>query len=1370
MSMPWHTWSAIPNAPAGAKLSVTAIARSPTHIDLFQTGADGGVYSAYWDIASGWSAWFRLDDNFAKAATQISVVARNPNHMDLFVSGSDRAVYSIVWDGAKGWGKWFRIDAGFSNAMSATAAVARDEQHLDLFVVAPGGQVYSCYWSQSGGWANWFQLGGSLGAEPHFPVAVLSRSPTHLDLFVTGNDGNVYSAYWDANGGWAQWFKLATGLLGAHAPVTAVARDANHIDLFTLAASNVVFTCAWTAAGGWTNWLRVDNSFTARAGATVKALARTPGRLELFAPSKDGGVCATTWDMSDGGDRVWVNVDQLSKLTTFDVSVLSLASAGMNMFMTADDLSTNAVQAIYYDNTPGVLRKATIRFDTHNDDKDSDTSVQVFLKNRHPDSSEPDANSDFVSNLLSYRRFADTGTIDGAGPNPFLAWATNLGAGDTFDDPSTKTFDLPLRATNISVNEVVLPAVDIHILTTGDDRWIFDYTVSLYFDEGYYQFTSKTNGVNGIILDQDDRNYSGLGTINPYRTSLEAFSQKPLTDAILNRITLEFSTFDDDKNKDTGLNVHLVNRLADGSEHDLMIALDLFHGQLFPNDGTRDDKYRSITWLKEDNVFASQNLRLADMVLPVAYIIISPSGYDRWNFDYQLTFEFIDPADFNQKPHIYSTLRKGVILDQDNNKHIGIYSGPSFPRAAPPTAPTLNNAPIDRTGSNAKHIPVAFLQAKLAELVSDRTGPLGSSNPSLLRVSLSSTWDGVSDPDESILPESYADIGSLINGGDGVARYVSSGSSLGQLSKYKNLVSFFFGTVTSANLAMSLQSDGPTPFLLNLVFQPNGSMWGDGWGWLNILDFTVNMRFTLKKLERTDRDNNNLTTSVVDLMSWIDEIEGLTVTPVASLPPTLHFTGTFLGQPIDEIRPFTDPPSQAINAFKTALVEQVVTVHFNTEHDLDPGGTIRQTIRDTIYNKLKDVDVLSNRTVRDSFNSLVTSWLAGGIADDRRNTDGNNIFINDISIHGSDIVVDFRGPQFTFVPTPPSDWPGAGAVSTAHDFSPSTLANIDHIVVLTKENRSFDHMLGYLSLPVSQGGMGRQDVDGLKGGESNTFNGQTFYSFELAGTRFAPGPPNGYESMQQSINNGMMDGFVRSHAELNGDAYAGQVMGYHTGKHVYAFDALARDFTIGDRWFCSHPGPTFPNRFYELTGRMNLDARGFWEFENSSPLIAVFTPSIFDHLTGAVDPITSSPVTWRYFERGYCTLRFYSNYTFDGENVVSYDDPIRGFLASAQSGNLPSVSFIDPHFVDFPPGSNCDEPPSDVADGQALVQEIVEAVVAGPAWNKTLLLIVYDECGGFYDHVPPPAATRVSNDLTIQTVGLRVPALAVIFQEVVHSV
>jgi phospholipase C len=103
-----------------------------------------------------------------------------------------------------------------------------------------------------------------------------------------------------------------------------------------------------------------------------------------------------------------------------------------------------------------------------------------------------------------------------------------------------------------------------------------------------------------------------------------------------------------------------------------------------------------------------------------------------------------------------------------------------------------------------------------------------------------------------------------------------------------------------------------------------------------------------------------------------------------------------------------------------------------------------------------------------------------------------------------------------------------------------------------------------------------------------------------------------------------MDGFVQSYADEHGPGVAPRIMGYYTAANVPVYDALARDFAIGHRWFAAHPGPTFCNRFYELRGRLNIDTDGYWELSNSSPLRPVFTPTIFDHLS-------EQNVSWKYF-------------------------------------------------------------------------------------------------------------------------------------------
>jgi phospholipase C len=1008
------------------------------------------------------------------------------------------------------------------------------------------------------------------------------------------------------------------------------------------------------------------------------------------------------------------------------------------------------------------LTGVKIKFDTHDDDKNDSTWVSVFVKNRLNNSLSPEASSDFISNWIAFQRYQDPNDLGDGRQNPYLAYGIGLGDGDTFDDPSSHEFELTLSSNTITADEIVLPAVDIHILTDDNDRWIFDYTVTLTFDNhAAFSFSSNVGGVRGIILDQDNHNHSGIGVENPLTTALPSFP-KAATDSALKKVTLEFSTHNDNKDWDTRLNVHIVNRISEHVAQDLAIGLDLFHGQEFPDSGSNAVLYKKFSWSADEGSLSSNSIRLADIVLPVVNIIIVPNGNDRWIFDYRVTFEFGSPEDFTEKRLVYSSRTNGVILDQDNNKYSGAYQGPPFPTISPPTAPPLTARPVDHTGGNKKVVSLTFLRQKFKEIINNRNGADTSHNPPLVRIRLGSGMRG-----DDALAESYADQRAIAAGKNTpTVHYVSNPTSLGQLYKAE------FGDTTlnnikSEQLQLTVDVQQPAPVTLRVDFAPfnpadnSGFFDVNAWGTVKIDRFSITLKLTLD-LARTVTEFG-ATRTVVDVMSWVAELQAMhhPIDHYQDGIPLYHYTGTFLHQPVDLISPLS---------MNDLFVEQVVGVDLATDSALDPGGLIRTEIRDRIYGKLTSADVITKVTPRDSFNSMVTSWLLGGVADDERNTDENNTVIEDISVQNANpelgipedtLTIGYRGPRSVFVPKEPADWPTPGHPNPGHDFSPGTLANIDHIIVLTKENRSFDHLLGYLSLPVARGGMGRPDVDGLKGGEFNTYKGTDFRPFELQDTRFAPGPTNDYESVQRAINGGRMDGFVKSQGDAYGVAVAGWIMGYYTGAAVPIYDALARDFAIGHRWFASHPGPTFPNRFYELTGRPNLDTRGFWELENSSPIRPVFTPTIFDYLNAAVDPRSGAPVTWRYFEHAYCTLRFFERYTFDHTNVVDMDDPLYGFFTCARTGQLPNVSFIDPHFVDFPPDSNCDEPPSDIADGQDLVQRIVEAVVAGPAWNKTLLLITYDEHGGFYDHVPPSSAAQVSPELPIETHGVRVPAIVI---------
>ena len=163
-------------------------------------------------------------------------------------------------------------------------------------------------------------------------------------------------------------------------------------------------------------------------------------------------------------------------------------------------------------------------------------------------------------------------------------------------------------------------------------------------------------------------------------------------------------------------------------------------------------------------------------------------------------------------------------------------------------------------------------------------------------------------------------------------------------------------------------------------------------------------------------------------------------------------------------------------------------------------------------------------------------------------------------------------------------------------------------------------------------------------------------------------------------------------------------------------------------------------------------------------MLPIKTPTMFDHLNDC-------GVSWKVFENGFSFLRLFRNYTFDTANVVRFDDPVRGFETAARSGTLPQVTMIEPDYIDLPPG-NDDHPPADMEDGQEFVNRIVKALIAWPQWEKTLLVITYDEHGGFYDHQQPPNdAPPLRGGRT--TLGPRVPTFLVSpwikRQDVIHS-
>ncbi|HWM13111.1 MAG TPA: alkaline phosphatase family protein [Gaiellaceae bacterium] len=330
------------------------------------------------------------------------------------------------------------------------------------------------------------------------------------------------------------------------------------------------------------------------------------------------------------------------------------------------------------------------------------------------------------------------------------------------------------------------------------------------------------------------------------------------------------------------------------------------------------------------------------------------------------------------------------------------------------------------------------------------------------------------------------------------------------------------------------------------------------------------------------------------------------------------------------------------------------------------------------------------------------------------------------------------------------------------------LAKIDHVIVLMMENRSFDHVLGYLKLD----GV-RPQVDGLEADMGNEDAAGTFHKVRPLGRRKidlkALDPGHGPADVREQIAGGTMAGFLKNYVkafERNSEDNpppAGfrfdptLVLAYLRADDVPVYDYLARSFQVCDRWFSSVPGPTWPNRLYAAAGQ-------------SGGTTANRRPPIYD-LATFVRKLDADDVSWRWYSHDPGTLR-----GIDGRYRLGHDDEFayfarktlferRSFLDDARDGRLPAVSWIDPNFVDFrlfgPPGSNDDHPPSPMMAGQELVLTLIESVMRSPAWKKSLIVITYDEHGGFYDHVDPGQFTAADDRRLMRRYGVRVPALVV---------
>jgi phospholipase C len=294
---------------------------------------------------------------------------------------------------------------------------------------------------------------------------------------------------------------------------------------------------------------------------------------------------------------------------------------------------------------------------------------------------------------------------------------------------------------------------------------------------------------------------------------------------------------------------------------------------------------------------------------------------------------------------------------------------------------------------------------------------------------------------------------------------------------------------------------------------------------------------------------------------------------------------------------------------------------------------------------------------------------------------------------------------------------------------------IDTFVVLMMENRSFDHYLGWLP-----GADGRQA--GLRYQDRS---GQAFSTHRLStdfqGCAFLD-PDHSWNGGRTQLDGGKMDGFLRAQS----DVYS---IGYYTQDDLAFMPHVARAFTAFDRFFCSVLGPTYPNREYMHSGQ------SYGMMDNTFPTSAGGFPD-----TTIFNALKRKGVSNHYF---YTDLPFSALW---GSNGLSRSSSVQQYYELCARGKLPALSFVDPAFNGEGQGTSGDEHPhGDVRVGQAFVSDVVHAFMESPQWKHGALFIVYDEWGGFFDHVAPPRVPDLRSNRNLAKdfgqMGLRIPAVVV---------
>ena len=359
---------------------------------------------------------------------------------------------------------------------------------------------------------------------------------------------------------------------------------------------------------------------------------------------------------------------------------------------------------------------------------------------------------------------------------------------------------------------------------------------------------------------------------------------------------------------------------------------------------------------------------------------------------------------------------------------------------------------------------------------------------------------------------------------------------------------------------------------------------------------------------------------------------------------------------------------------------------------------------------------------------------------------------------------------------------------------------IQHVFVLMLENRAFDHMLGFSDIIGTDATTGVQrPINGQIPNATSNFTDPTAMTGPVAASTEADfklnkppdadpghefldtvtalcGPTANYQPGQNyptPINN---SGFIVNYANA-GAADGTKIMKCYSPRRLPVLNALAQAFAVCDSWFSSIPGPTWPNRFFmhaASSGGLDDSPTGLQSFGNLA-----FNGYTFENGT-IFDRLDDACLDWRVFAGD----SFPVTLALSGMTIAELEGRIHDFDDFANAVNDADFStsyvFIEPDYGadlgkpfdagDFTCG-NSQHPLDDVTRGERLIKTVYETIRNSPHWNNSLLLVTYDEHGGFYDHVPPPDAVPPGDPISdednnhhsflFNQLGVRVPAVVI---------